>query len=66
MTTMPREESPLEYGSIRGAHFLQDLEGATVSLCHIDKEKSLSVIHKTNEQVDHHVTNTEYSEKKIF
>lgn len=66
MTTTPREESPLEYGSTCEAHSLEDLEGTRVYLCHTDKEKSLTVIHKTNEQVDHHVKNTEYSEKKKY
>lgn len=66
MTPTPQEESPLEYGSTCGARFLQGLEGTAVYLCHTDKEKSLAVIHKTNEQVDHHVKNTEYWEKKYI
>jgi len=66
MTTTPHEESLLEYGSICEAHFLQDLEGTAVYLCCTDKEKSLTVIHKTSEQVDHHVKNTAYSGKKYI
>lgn len=66
MTTMPHEESPLEYGSTCGAHFLQDLEETTVYLCQTDKEKSLTVTYKTNEQVGHQVKNTECSDKKYI
>lgn len=47
------------------AHFLQNLEETTIYLCHTDKEKkSVTVTHKTNDQVDRHVKNTEYSAKQ--